>query len=119
MKEPLSDEHIGVPPDRFPIEPLEALARQMYPDEETRPWSDRAFGEMIGVAGRTVGRWRAAGGHIPWDAADLAAVRLGLHPMILWPERWMALRQASDAELREAWDAIDATMAAQRQTTSV
>lgn len=111
----INDGYPDVPPDKFPFAPLEAIARQQWSlANEDREWSDRAFGAMIGKPGRTVGRWRA-NGYIPWDSADVAAIRLGLHPMLVWPERWMALREASDEELAEAWSQIDRVLA-QRDT---
>lgn len=82
-----------VPDGYVPLAPLEAIARAGYEKGEDNKdeWSDRKFAALIGVSNRAVGRWRAAGGIVPWQSADLAAVALGLHPLSVWPERWLAL----------------------------
>jgi hypothetical protein len=105
----INDGYPDVPPDKFPLAPLEAIARQKWqPADEDRVWSDRAFGAMVGKPGRTIGRWRL-NGYIPWDSADVAAVALGLHPMSVWPERWMALDrgliEGTDARAMREFDA--------------
>lgn len=80
------------------LEPLENLAFQVSPFDRRfdggkaeGTFNDRVFADMIGVAYRTLKRWRANGGTITWDAADKAAVRLGSHPLTVWGIEWMAL----------------------------
>jgi hypothetical protein len=80
-----------IPSGYVPLEPLEALARSRYEETEQTPWSNNVFAELCGVSNRAVGRWRAAGGVIPWTTADIAAVKLGFHPLIIWPELWLDL----------------------------
>lgn len=66
-----------------------------------------AVGEMLGTSERNVTRWHAVGGLTPWEA-DYVAVRLGMHPAVVWPLEWDCLdsREAadrrSDLQLEEA-----------------
>jgi len=73
-----------------PLAPLEDLARSLH-DEEQDEWSNNVFAEACGVSNRAVGRWRAAGGVIPWTTADIAAIKLGFHPLLIWPDEWLNL----------------------------
>lgn len=79
-----------VPKNYLPLALLEAIARMAYEGREDNegPWSDRRFAAMCGVSNKAVGRWRAAGGLVPWTTADTASVNLGLHPLSVWPEHW-------------------------------
>jgi len=45
-----------------------------------------AFAELIEVNHHTVHKWRRAG--VPFFEADRAAIRLGTHPALIWPE-WL------------------------------
>ena len=40
---------------------------------------------ICGVGSRTIGRYARAG-HLPMSDADRIACRLGLHPILLWPD---------------------------------
>jgi hypothetical protein len=51
--------------------------------------SDDTIANILGVARRTVLRWRHNG--LTWDSADKAAITLGSHPAILWGQRWWNL----------------------------
>lgn len=55
-----------------------------------------AVASRVGVAKKTVYRWREEGG-VPLNAADRAAVRLGFHPSDVWGQAW--------------WEACDAVRA--------
>lgn len=80
------------------LQPLEELAFHLSPFDQRYEggksegtFNDRVFADMIGVAYRTLKRWRAGGGTIRWDAADKAAIRLGEHPIRVWGIEWMQL----------------------------
>jgi len=90
---------------RLPLAPLERIARARadLPSsgssrEGSGNWfNDHVFSQMCGVSSRAICRWRETasdsypGGEVPWRSADLAATRLGLHPLDIWGEAWMAL----------------------------
>lgn len=44
---------------------------------------------LLGVSKRVVSRWRHDG--IRWSLADQAAVALGLHPALVWPDWYEAV----------------------------
>ena len=46
---------------------------------------------------RTIQRWRVDG--IPYWSADRVAIRLGIHPSLIWTD-WYAARQHGDDEQR-------------------
>jgi hypothetical protein len=76
-----------------PLEPLEERAKFAFShDNPEDPWSENAFAKMVGVSNGAIGRWKRSG-NIPWASADTVAVRLGFHPMSIWPTEWMALDQ--------------------------
>jgi len=86
--------------DKLPLEPLWVLAhgRSDLPALATADGTEwrltfntRLFAEMVGVHERTVNRWKNDGMRIPWDTADLAACRLGMHPCEVWGSDWWAL----------------------------
>jgi hypothetical protein len=79
----------------LPVKPLEDLARTKAGDGV---FTDTIFADIIGVSSRAISRWRAAGNEVPWPSADVAACNMGLHPLLVWGEEWLAL----DAELLEA-----------------
>jgi len=116
-----------VPIGYVPLAPLEALAKGRYfeSDDNHGAWSNNKFAEMVGVSNRAIGRWRAGGDLIPWASADIAAVRLGFHPMSVWPELWMALDRGLIAgtdkmALREydaAMEEIGKVLAREREAT--
>ena len=62
--------------DRLPFRPLADVAGRL-------PLGELA--KSLGVAARTVHRWRATD-TVPPMAADRAAVALGHHPAEIWPE---------------------------------
>jgi hypothetical protein len=100
-----------IPDGYVPLEPLEALARASFDESEGAVWSNNVFAELCGVSNRAVGRWRAAGGVIPWTTADIAAVKLGFHPLIVWPELWLHLDRGLIAGTdRKALREYDAAM---------
>ncbi len=77
---------------RLPFAPLDQHARihrDMAPrgtQHDGTAWSDRNLADLLGVTRRAVVRWRHAG--IPIYSADRAAVALGVHPSLIWPEWW-------------------------------
>ena len=121
MDDEINDGYPDVPEGYFPLAPLEALAREKYEETADNPWSDRKFAALVGTTPRTVGRWRQEA-RIPWAGADIAAVKLGHHPMLVWPERWSRLDRGlvagTDAkalrEFDEAIEQVGRVMEAQR-----
>ena len=69
----------------YPATPLLETAARILGGEEAPTYTDIAA--IIGVADRTISRW-AAGQDIPEAAADRAAIALGTHPCLIWPEWW-------------------------------
>lgn len=72
-----------------PLAPLEAIARAAanHSDEE---WGPATFAQLVGVSDRTITRWRKSG-RILWHVADEAACALGMHPLNIWGDDWLAL----------------------------
>jgi hypothetical protein len=68
--------------ERFPYAPLDRLVVQRSGADA--PMS--VVAELFGVSTRTLLRWKKNG--LLFPAADRAAVRLGLHPSLVWPEWW-------------------------------
>lgn len=69
----------------FPAQPLLAIAARLIQEDGND--DERTLGAMaaqIGVSVQTIHRWRSHGMTI--TAADRAAVALGLHPLLVWPE---------------------------------
>lgn len=62
-------------PRRWPLEPLLAALR--------RP-SVQGLAALLGIDARQVHRWKQYGLSDEW--ADRAAITLGLHPALVWPE---------------------------------
>ena len=56
---------------------------------------DKVRAARLGVGPKQLYRWRENG--LTWVAADRVAIRLGVHPVLLWPE-WVDVY----AELEEA-----------------
>lgn len=82
----------------LPLEPLEKLAQaatglERYSGGRMRVqmFTDKLFAEMIGASERALARWRANGGQVPWPSADVAAIRLGTHPVLVWGQEWLDL----------------------------
>ena len=102
----------------FAIEPLEDTAFRLSGRDKfdggdaTGTFNDRVFADMIGVAYRTLKRWRAAGGTLTWDAADKAAIRHGSHPLAIWGPEWMDLDsdEWGDALADEAAATVEAVV---------
>lgn len=77
---------------RLPFEPLARYA--LLNTDCSRPagrWDGElvldiaAFAEHIGIGSRwTIHKWVKHG--VPFFAADEAAIRLGTHPLLIWPE---------------------------------
>jgi plasmid maintenance system antidote protein VapI len=63
----------------FPSDPVVALLDERF-------HSDRAAAEHLGVARETILRWRNEGVRIGGTLADVIAIKLGRHPVELWPE---------------------------------
>lgn len=64
----------------FDPAPLLRLALPLTDDGQ-----DKEVGALLGVADRTVARWRR-GAQVSLDIADRVAQALGLHPVNIWPE---------------------------------
>jgi len=67
---------------KFSFAPLERQVVAMY----EKPLSDEALAVALRVNSRTVARWRRCG--LLFQAADKAAVTVGLHPSLVWSEWW-------------------------------
>ena len=52
----------------------------------------RQVADAIGVTRRTVELWNSDGG-VPEQAADKAAIRLGVHPSAIWGDDWFRLAE--------------------------
>lgn len=72
----------------LPIEPLYNIAAGM---SDNPRFTQAEFARMINVTQRAITRWKSAGG-IPWTSADEAAIRLGLHPMLVWGDAWLNVK---------------------------
>jgi hypothetical protein len=46
--------------------------------------------EALSISMSSYHRYRKTG-TIPWIMADKAAISLGLHPVLVWPEEWLDL----------------------------
>ena len=68
--------------------PYAPLAR--FVDENTATM--RQVADAIGVTRRTVELWNSDGG-IPEQAADKAAIHLGVHPSAIWGDDWFRLAE--------------------------
>lgn len=51
--------------------------------------TDEQLARDVGSAVRSVGRWRRRGGIPLWEA-DRLAIRVGLHPAVVWGADWWA-----------------------------
>lgn len=81
----------------FDPQPVLELARLKLGDDGWRPDGTRddasivvgspRLADICGVSQRTVHRWRA-GGRMNHYTADRVAIRLGLHPCLIWDD-WL------------------------------
>jgi hypothetical protein len=62
---------------------------------------------MIGFSSRNVTRWRSNGGNIPWESADKAACKLGLHPSLVWGDEWWNVKGDFAQIAAEAWSDME------------
>lgn len=69
--------------ERFPLDPLMQVLAARFDGEATVAEMARC----VGVTQRTVSRWRQRG--LTCESADAAAVALGFHPALVWPEWWL------------------------------
>ena len=108
----------------LPLEPLwrAALAQSDLPDareaDDMRAavltgFNTTIFADMIGVSARNVSRWRKDNKGIPWPSADEAAIRLGLHPSLVWGEDWWNVKGDFAEIAAEAWADMDAALDAE------
>ncbi len=67
---------------RFPFAPLQALVQRRYGMDV----SPAFVAEVFDVSTRTLIRWKQNG--LMFQSADRAAVAVGLHPSLVWPEWW-------------------------------
>jgi hypothetical protein len=69
----------------LPFDPVRRICESRYRgDEESRHVS--AIADMLEVDRFSVYRWERNG--INMGSADRVAVKLGLHPSMIWPEWW-------------------------------
>lgn len=79
-------------PRRLPIDPLLELVTARYGQAgpDGRPTiDDRAAAVYLNVNSDSLGRWRRRG-WIGEAQADTAAIALGEHGAIIWPDEWLA-----------------------------
>lgn len=78
---------------RFPLEPLESYlahdqeeigVRQFVTVETTCKVLPSTIARRVGVDRQSVYRWRKQG--LPLYSADRAAINLGVHPVLIWPD---------------------------------
>lgn len=86
----------------LPYEPLIRAARLLADDTNL---SQASLARLVGTSNEAVSRWNVSG-EVPWISADVAAIRLGLHPILVWGDDWLnvkgdyeRLSRAVDAEL--------------------
>lgn len=82
---------------RLPARPLQ---RAVDLRRRSLGMSLEEMGLYLGVTGRTLHRLMGS----PWIgvyAADHMAIRLGLHPSLLWPKEWTALTLRRNRSRRE------------------
>lgn len=72
---------------RMPFDPIDNLVRIGVPYKITGNEVDQRVADATGYSTRAVSRWRKSG--IMPETADIVAIRLGSHPMALWPDEWM------------------------------
>lgn len=82
----------------LPLKPLWDLARAKADMPEvaaqvsaTLGFTSTMFADMIGHHPKAVGRWQEVGA-IPWLSADVAAVKLGYHPVEVWGDGWLNVK---------------------------
>lgn len=63
---------------------IDAITRSI---DSEQPPTFTEIAAILGVADRTISRW-AAGQRISEKVADHAAIKLGTHPCLIWPEWW-------------------------------
>lgn len=74
----------------LPFDDLEQFVKERLRSCDVEHLPDIAIAKEIDVDTTTVNRWRHAG-KLTWLAADTAAVKLGEHPISIWPVAWIAL----------------------------
>ena len=73
-----------MPHPRLPAAPLKRVLLRLQ-DSESLTWDDLA--DRVGVTQRQLWRLLAAN-DLSERVADRIACRIGLHPLLLWPEEW-------------------------------
>lgn len=79
---------------RLPAEPLKRAIKHA---RRCREMSWDEFAEDLGLTARTLLRVMAAK-DLSIGIGDRLAIRLGLHPVLLWPNEWQKLPQSSHKE---------------------
>lgn len=78
----------GLARRHLPYAPLQAWMTRNVPGDLTRT----RIAALTGVYDRkTVKRWELAG--LTVFTADVVAIRLGVHPMAIWGEAWLEVRE--------------------------
>lgn len=90
----------GVPMDLCSRLPARPLQRAVDLRRRSLGMSLEEMGLYLGVTGRTLHRLMGSR-WIGVYAADHMAVRLGLHPSLLWPKEWTALTLQKNRGRRE------------------
>jgi hypothetical protein len=80
---------------RFQTFDAAPLLRQAVLAVQERPVTGERVAEVLGTSLRQVRRWQA-GARLQEETADRAAVALGLHPVMLWPDWYGAPRDPDE-----------------------
>ncbi len=75
--------------NRRPTFDATPLLRQATLAVEEPSLTGEQLAVALGTSRQQVRRWQA-GGRLQEETADRAAVALGLHPVMIWPEWWEA-----------------------------
>jgi hypothetical protein len=76
--------------ERVPLDPLLAW---VWANVTREPVSVIQTAKVVGVDNSQLHRWRRTG--VRLDLADRLAIRLGVHPAVIWGEHWWAGTEAS------------------------
>lgn len=87
---------------RLPAAPLQRVLRRMRA-AESLTWDELA--ERAGVTSRHLFRLLAAP-DVSERAADRIACRLGLHPVLLWPDEWLRCERSVWGDRCRAKEAV-------------
>lgn len=86
----------GITQPRLPYAPFARYVDLNCPQANGRQLSERQMARFCDTPPSSIDKWRAAG-EIPLYAADRAAIAMGTHPAMIWPE-WFDIPTAAEPE---------------------